>query len=119
MPDDASSEVSTEDADAVKSPSNCSNKRKIPQRCQQIASKAALKSIGKIARSKQKNSKTSISDNHNIDDDELSTVNVEANNSSTNEPSIYANEKMIHQQHQRNTSKAALKSIGKIAQLER
>ena len=109
-----------EGTDAVKSPSNRSNERKIPQCCQRIASKAALELIDKKAKSKQKNSKTSISDNHTIDDDdESSALNVEADNSSTNEPSIYANEKMIHQQHQRNTSKAALKSIGKIAQLER
>ena len=119
MPDDASSEVPMEGTDVVKPPSNCSNERKIPQRRQWIASKAAVESIGKIAQSKRKNSKISIPDNHNLDDDESSALNVEPDNCSTNEPSIYTNEKTIPQQRQQNASKAALKSIGKIAQLER
>ena len=84
--------------DAVKSPSNCSNERKVPQRRQQIVSKAAVESIGKIAQSKRKNSKISSPDNHNIDDDESSALNVEPDNCSTNnKPSIYTNEKTIPQ----------------------
>ena len=118
MADDASSEVPMEGTDAVKSPSNYSNERKVPQRRQQIVSKAAVKLIGKIAQFKQKNSKISLPDNHNIDDDESSALNVELDNCSANEPLIYTNEKTIPQQRQRNASKAALKSIGKIAQLE-
>ena len=49
LADDASSEAPMEGTDVVKSPANCSNKRKITQRREQIASKAALESIGKIA----------------------------------------------------------------------
>ena len=75
LADDASSEVPMEDTDAVKSPSNRSNERKVPQCCQRIVSKAAVESIGKIAQSKQKNSKISLPDNHNIDDDESSALN--------------------------------------------
>ena len=63
LADDASNEVPMEGTDAVKSPSNHSNERTIPQRCQQIASKVALKSIGKIAQLELKNNKNSSSNN--------------------------------------------------------